>query len=187
LNVSRNTKRNHPTEATGARSLLGRVLKGPLIAAVVLGDLAYGTLSLPRQKPPLTDPVSPTAGSSCERGTCQRDAMERPSMAAGVAVPTGKPRLLEFTSKHCTSCGKMAPLVRKIEHECTAHDGTILPVDVDTDAGDLLATRYRVDALPTFVMVDSNGEEVRRLVGEQPRERLTVALADVNGVICQLL
>jgi thioredoxin-like negative regulator of GroEL len=99
----------------------------------------------------------------------------------------GKPRLLEFTSKHCASCGKMAPLVRKMEHDCTAHDGTILPVDIDTGDGDRLATRYSVNALPTFVMVDANGEEVRRLVGEQPQERLTVALAEVSGVACTVL
>ncbi len=78
----------------------------------------------------------------------------------------------------------MAPLVRTLERHCTAHDGTILPVDVDTDIGDRLATRYGVNELPTFVEVDSNGIEVIRLVGEQPRERLKVALADVSGTLC---
>ena len=78
----------------------------------------------------------------------------------------------------------MAPLVRRLEHKCTAHDGTILPVDVDTDSGDRLATRYVVNELPTFITVDSNGSEISRLVGEQPRERLKVALSDVNGVLC---
>jgi len=81
----------------------------------------------------------------------------------------------------------MAPLVFKLERECTAHDGTILPVDVETDTGDELASRYAVHELPTFIMVDEKGSEVTRLVGEQPRERLKIALADVNGVLCTVL
>lgn len=167
--------------------LLARAPKTLTIAGVVLADLAFNGMLVLNEHPAKHASRVSVDGLSCERGTCQRQTVNQPASASGVAVPTGKPRLLEFTSQHCASCGKMAPLVRKMEHDCTARDGTILPVDVDTDAGDLLATRYDVNALPTFVLIDSNGDEVSRLVGEQPRERLTVALADVNGVLCQLL
>jgi len=74
-----------------------------------------------------------------------------------------------------------------MEHNCTARDGTIMQLDVDGNEGEGLAERYGVNQLPTFVMIDSNGDEVGRLTGEQPRQQLAVALADVNGVLCATL
>ena len=187
LNAPPKTDKSDPTEGTRLHRLWARAPKALVVAGVLLADLAFNSGHLLTRHNVAPTVTSPTGGLSCERGTCQREHAGTPATVASVAVPTGKPRLLEFTSKHCASCAKMAPLVRKMEHDCTAHDGTILPVDVDTDAGDLLATRNNVNALPTFVMIDSNGDELRRLVGEQPREHLTVALADVNGVLCTVL
>lgn len=174
-----------PDTSRGGR-LLARAPKVAIAAAVIIADLAFNA-GLLRSAHKVVSPIASAGQMSCERGSCQRQGNGKTGLIAGVTVPTGKPRLLEFTSKFCVSCGEIAPLVRKLEHECTAHDGTLLPIDVDTDKGDLLATRYRIEALPTFVMIDSNGDEVRRLVGEQPRELLTVALADVNGVVCTVL
>lgn len=158
--------------------------KGILAAAVVLVDLgaSYGLMVHHREQ---ASPSATLDALTCERGSCARTS---PSTARGeVALPTGKPRLLEFTSQHCPSCARVAPLVQKLERECTAHDGTILPIDVDSETGDSLANRYSVNDLPTFIMIDANGAEVSRLVGEQPRQRLAVALADVSGVVCQVL
>ena len=81
----------------------------------------------------------------------------------------------------------MAALVKSLERDCTAQDGTILQIDVDRSEGEALAERYNVNQLPTFLMIDSKGDEVERLVGEQPRQRLAIALADVNGVLCATL
>jgi thiol-disulfide isomerase/thioredoxin len=81
----------------------------------------------------------------------------------------------------------MAELVKSMERSCTARDGTILHIDVDRDEGEMLAERYNVNQLPTFIMIDSNGDEVGRLTGEQPRQRLAIALAEVNGVPCPML
>ncbi len=181
MNALHTITRSKPSE----RRWLSRTPNWVVVGVVVLADVAFnGSLSLSRNSP-VDLPGEPAGRLACERGSCERQPTATP--AGSVSVPTGKPRLLEFTSAHCSTCSKMAPLVRKLETECTARDGTILLVDVDSDAGDVLATRYGVNALPTFVMVDSNGQEVRRLVGEQPRERLSVALADVNGVFCTVL
>jgi thiol-disulfide isomerase/thioredoxin len=167
-------------DALAAGGLLARAPK-TLVAVVVLADLVF-TAGLFVSKPGLQGEVRADA-QACEHGSCKREAAGA-AVGNALRVPTGMPRLLEFTSTHCASCGRMAPLVKRLELKCTAHDGTILPVDVDTDAGDQLATRYGVNELPTFIEVDSDGNEVSRLVGEQPRERLRVALADVNGVMC---
>ncbi len=166
--------------------LLAGALRTIAVAAVLLAGLIWtGGIPFPRSE--VQSALAPSSRLSCERGSCQRHVGTEPAPTDSVSIPTGKPRLLEFTSKHCASCTKMAPLVQKMEHECTARDGTILPVDVDTDSGSQLASRYAVHELPTFVMVDDKGAEVSRLVGEQSRERLKVALADVNGTLCTVL
>lgn len=186
FNVSPKTKRNEEIGGIVVRGLLARAPKTIVVVAVVLADLVFSS-GLFMSRPRLQSAGSAQITPSCERGSCQRQLTDGRALENSASIPTGKPRLLEFTSKHCASCGRMAPLVRKLEHDCTARDGTILPVDVNTDSGDLLATRYVVNELPTFIMIDSNGAEVSRLVGEQPRQRLAVALADVNGVICTVL
>lgn len=184
-NVPPKTK-SRDLNGMNAGRLLAKAPKTVVIAAVVLADLLInGGLLVSRTYS--QSAVAPTNGLSCERSSCQRPSEAKPALAVAVDIPTGKPRLLEFTSKHCASCSRMAPLVFKLERECTAHDGTILPVDVETDTGDELASRYAVHELPTFIMVDEKGSEVTRLVGEQPRERLKIALADVNGVLCTVL
>jgi hypothetical protein len=60
-------------------------------------------------------------------------------------------------------------------------------VNVDTPDGTLLAARYGVRVVPTFVEVDSRGREVERIVGEATEARISVALADVRGVACTSL
>jgi thioredoxin-related protein len=154
------------------------------VGLVVLVDFLVGAAQF-NSSPERTELTSGTS-ISCVNSSCptRRSAAQ---LAQPANVPTGKPRLLEFSSQHCASCGRMATIVKSMEHNCTARDGTILRIDVDEDEGGTLAERYRVNQLPTFVMIDSKGDEVGRLTGEQPRQRLAIALADVNGVLCATL
>lgn len=179
-------KRTLEVNDSAAGGPLARAPKALMVAVVVLADLIFSS-GLLFSKPNLQIANSSAGALSCERGSCQRQTAKRQVTLMNVAVPQGKPRLLQFTSKHCPSCSRMAPLVDKLERDCTAHDGTILPMDVDTPAGEELATQYGVNELPTFILIDSDGEEVNRLVGAQPRQQLAVALADVNGVLCATL
>ena len=161
--------------------------KTPSLAAVglvVVVDFLLGAaqLSSSRAGVGLNSDTTP----SCVATSCPAPKTST-NLAQAAVVPTGKPRLLEFSSEHCASCGRMAPLIKSMERDCTARDGTILQIDVDRDEGSALAERYDVNQLPTFLMIDSKGDEVERLVGEQPRQRLAVALADVNGVLCATL
>jgi cytochrome c-type biogenesis protein len=113
-----------------------------------------------------------------------------PDSVEGAAIgeaPTGMPRLIEFTSHHCPVCAKMDPLLRQIERACASPAGTVLRVDVDDEGGRALMARYGVRLLPTFISVDSEGNEVERIVGEQTRERLALALGEVRSSACPAL
>ncbi|HET9958929.1 MAG TPA: cytochrome c biogenesis protein/redoxin [Polyangiaceae bacterium] len=145
-----------------------------------------------------TDRISAVVPSvKTEDETCvsqQGNACLVPELATGAAsdgepqrLPAGKPRLLEFVSAHCPVCARMAPLVAELERACTQGDGTMLRLAVESPEGRALAQRYQVHAVPTFLQVDSDGNEVERALGEQSRTQIQNALESVRGSACPSL
>lgn len=118
-------------------------------------------------------------------GACE--AKIAPSLAADAELPKGKPRLLEFTSEHCSACARMKPVLAAIERRCAAGDDAIVRVRIDEPAGAALAAHFGVGLVPAFVSVDAEGREVERFVGEQPPERLAVAVSEVRGSVCSAM
>lgn len=89
---------------------------------------------------------------------------------AEVGVTTNDAVLIEFSSKQCSFCEQMKPVVAEIKA-----DG--VPVrHVDVDLEPAMAVRYGIRQLPTFVVI-SGGKETGRLVGMQPIEVLRRTLA----------
>lgn len=148
--------------------------------SLIKGLLAAGLLA----GVALQRPAPACSGASL---ACERPAAEAAAPAAAAELPSDKPHLVEFMSADCPSCSRMAPVLTELERRCTDNDGTVVRVDVETPGGDALATRYRVRLLPTFVSVDAEGHEVERHEGELPRERLSLALAEVRGKACPAL
>lgn len=152
------------------------------------------SLSLPKAFLAFALLIGSALSQASPAATCEGAlACDRPVAAAkggdtaAAVVPGDRPHLLEFTSPHCAVCERMAPLVAELEASCTRHDGTILRVDVETPAGEALATRYHVSKLPTFVSVDAEGHEVERHEGEMPRAGLSLRLAELRGEACPAL
>jgi len=178
---------SHPKEPTAVMVHLAQKLRAALRdrrrAAAVLGGLAaaaaLGGVALAQWG-------GIAGGAPCATGsaTACAQAIEAEPAAEGM---TGKPRLVEFVSSHCPACLRMAPVVAEIERRCSANDGTIVRVNVDEPEGEALASRYGIDALPTFVGLDAEGSEVSRMVGLQTPERLAVALGEVRHRACPAL
>jgi RNA polymerase sigma-70 factor, ECF subfamily len=106
---------------------------------------------------------------------------------AALAIPLGRPHLVEFVSDHCTVCARMAPVVENLEGACTQGDGSVVRVNVESSGGRALAQRFNVHAVPTFLQLDAEGEEVVRVIGEQTHEQLALALQSVRGTACKSL
>ncbi len=73
--------------------------------------------------------------------------------------------LLEFSASWCAPCRTMEPIVRQLA------DAGFPIRQIDVDQHPEIAKRYRVTALPTFVMV-AGGREVERIEGVASFERL---------------
>lgn len=128
--------------------------------------------------------AAPSSEACGDHGACKKALVARPGELPPIDVPTGKPRLLEFSSEHCPACARMKPVVVGVTARCATQNDTVLHVDVDAPDGEALAERYRVSALPTFLSVDAEGGEVERIVGVQPEERIALAVGDVEGRAC---
>ena len=72
-------------------------------------------------------------------------------------------KIYYFSSTWCQPCKQLGPTMEK----------SGLPyqkVDVDTDSE--LSAKYGIRNVPTLVKVDANGNEVSRLVGNNPLEKI---------------
>ena len=57
----------------------------------------------------------------------------------------------------------------------------VVRVDIDTSGGKQLAREHAFIGQPTFILFDSPGEEVRRLMGAQSRELLQQEIERIRG------
>jgi len=86
-------------------------------------------------------------------------------LVAATAANGPKVVLLDFTAEYCQACQIMGPVVRRMKH-----DG--LPVRrIDISALPKLARRYRIEAIPTFLLL-VDGQERGREIGVTPEVTL---------------
>ncbi|MCK5796666.1 MAG: sulfite exporter TauE/SafE family protein [Deltaproteobacteria bacterium] len=108
-------------------------------------------------------------------------ASKRPKIVS-LGQPTLRPRMVQFSSSHCSICRSMIPAVGVVERDCDGRKVDVVKIDVN-DRRDL-ATTYRVRGVPTFVFLDKSGTEVARLIGYQTMASLRQSLAAVTGETC---
>lgn len=71
-------------------------------------------------------------------------------------------KLLYFGGEHCPACKALKPIVEK---EAPEMGYNVEFVDCDDEKGAILAEDFYVRGLPTLIVVDENGNEVKRAVG----------------------
>jgi thioredoxin-related protein len=89
------------------------------------------------------------------------DDLEAALVAAG---SRGVPVVVHFTSPGCPYCWAMERHVLPNERVEAALDDYVA-VRIDTSSEPEVAARYHVEAVPTFVVLTENGDEVRRAMG----------------------
>lgn len=78
------------------------------------------------------------------------------------------PVLLDMWAAWCGPCRMIAPTVEAIARELS---GKVLVGKLDVDANPQTSARFRVQSIPTLLIL-KNGKEVDRLIGAQSREAM---------------
>lgn len=76
-------------------------------------------------------------------------------------------KLLVFTASWCGPCKMMAPSLDELKQ---VYPDNIFKYDADVEVE--LRTRYKIQGVPTLVLVDEHGEEVDRRMGAMPKSAL---------------
>lgn len=84
-----------------------------------------------------------------------------------------RPTLVDFYADWCGPCRTMAPVVDELANEFQDRANV---VKVNVDESPELASRYRVDSIPMFIVV-RDGHAAQKLVGVQSKQALATALA----------
>lgn len=85
------------------------------------------------------------------------------------------PTLLDFSATWCGPCKMIAPLVHDLNME---YKGKVNFIYVDIDEDPEKAGRFEIQAVPTFVLIDVDGNIVNRIEGADS-ESLKSALKDL--------
>ncbi len=79
----------------------------------------------------------------------------------------GLPTVIDFYATWCGPCKNIAPLFEMLKGE---YSSKIKFVSVDVDQDVDMAEKYGVQAMPTFVFLDAEGNEIDRIVGADSKK-----------------
>lgn len=110
------------------------------------------------------------------------DWLERWDQAQAASRANGRPILIDFQAVWCYSCYYMEQRVLgKAGFRDAARELVALKLDVDEEEGRTIRDRYRARFLPSYVLVDAEGKELGRIVGEQTEADFLARLRELLG------
>lgn len=77
-----------------------------------------------------------------------------------------------FTSENCGHCKKMKPVIEELQKSCKEYVSRFEEAVYQTSEGRELFRKYEVSGTPTFLITDTDGEEIDRIAGEFTLEHM---------------
>jgi thiol:disulfide interchange protein len=158
------------------------VLTPRTLVIVLSVTFLFGTVACNRSEiaPPPADTVAAHGAVKVTWGEDLPTALDR-------ARSEGKPVLVNFYADWCVWCQRLESTTFRDAEVANLLQQRVVPVSLDVDhEGRELSSRYRVDGLPTILLLDADGREIGRLPGYMPPtgflEWLEAAIGDTNTV-----
>ncbi len=114
-----------------------------------------------------------TLPTGCGEGDTSAQVEQMPVATDVAEAPKAKtaamPSILDFGSKRCPACLKLAPIIEELRNE---YQGVLNVefVDVAIKDNEARAQKYGVKMIPTLVFLDKDGKELTRNVGFASKE-----------------
>ena len=98
---------------------------------------------------------------------------------APAKTPAALPKLWDFWATWCPPCREQSPIIEELAEE---YSGVVEISSIDVDQNKELSGKFKVQAIPTLVFLDAEGNEVSRRVGLFPKDSI-VARLKAHGFI----
>lgn len=82
-----------------------------------------------------------------------------------------KTKVFFFSAPWCRGCGKMIPVFRAVDKELRNSNMKFFTIDVETEEGVELSTKFQVRNVPT-ILVMREGSVMERIKGIKTKEQL---------------
>jgi thiol-disulfide isomerase/thioredoxin len=119
-------------------------------------------------------------GVNTQSGPVSLGALAKAAVPLDVALSNGKPTLIEFYANWCTSCQAMAKDMQSLKGTYGDRVNFVM-LNVDNTKWLPEILTYRVDGIPHFVFMGTDGKAQAEAIGEQPQAVMAanlVALAE---------
>lgn len=123
---------------------------GVAVISVIMAGACSGT----SVKDTDTDSSAAVSGMSAKTGVSEDSS------------DNGLPTVMDFYATWCGPCKSIAPVFEMLKEK---YGDKVNFVSVDVDIDSAAARKYSVEAMPTFVFLDADGNEIHRIVGADPQ------------------
>lgn len=132
--------------------------------------------------PAVTPPVKPTAASPKPMAAPPKPPVKPTPPAANATVTTPVasarlPRLLELGADKCVPCKMMQPVLAELRQ---AYAGKLQVDFIDVWKDPAVGDKYGVQAIPTQIFFDADGNEVFRHLGFFAKEDIVAKFAELG-------
>lgn len=103
------------------------------------------------------------------------------TVTSSVDAKTSNPQIVKFTSTMCIDCQTMNKIIKEIYPQYKDQiDLTEINVQDGNPKNDEWIKKYGVSLVPTIILIDSNGNQVKRIEGAISKSELENCIRDLK-------
>ena len=103
------------------------------------------------------------------------------SDTASVDAKTTKPQIIKFTSTMCLDCQTMNKIIKEIYPQ---HKEKVALTEINVQDGnpknDEWIRKYDITLVPTIILIDANGKQIKRIEGAISKEEMETYIKDMQ-------